>query len=85
MDRFSLMKSSLTLMGVGGDEEVNIDELASNLSIYKDQLHQVRQLLIDESSNSEYVDMERELCEILLTTNIDIHSKSCLPPTLILT
>jgi hypothetical protein len=26
---------------VGGDEEVNIDELASNLSIYKDQLHQV--------------------------------------------
>jgi hypothetical protein len=27
--------------GGGGDEEVNIDELASNLSIYKDQLHQV--------------------------------------------
>ncbi|WJX75540.1 valine--tRNA ligase [Trifolium repens] len=50
--------------GGGGDEEVNIDELASNLSIYKDQLHQVRQLLIDEPSNSEYVDMERELCEL---------------------
>jgi survival-of-motor-neuron-related-splicing factor 30 len=53
---------------VGGDEEVNIDELASNLSIYKDQLHQVRQLLIDEPSNSEYVDMERELCEVIALT-----------------
>ncbi|GAU44669.1 hypothetical protein TSUD_204490 [Trifolium subterraneum] len=56
------------MQGGGGDEEVNIDELASNLSIYKDQLHQVRQLLIDEPSNSEYVDMERELCEVIALT-----------------
>ncbi|RYR76013.1 hypothetical protein Ahy_A01g000607 isoform A [Arachis hypogaea] len=48
-----------------GGEEVSIEELASNLSTYKDQLHQVRQLLKDEPGNSEYVDMERELNEIL--------------------
>lgn len=47
-----------------GGDEVSIEELASNLSLYKDQLHQVRQLLNDEPSNSEYVDMERELSEV---------------------
>lgn len=73
-----------------GGDEVNIQELASNLSLYKDQLNQVssiqlfthtlfntldnsflhsppnqvRQLLNDEPSNSEYVDMERELSEV---------------------
>ncbi|CAL5199659.1 unnamed protein product [Lathyrus oleraceus] len=49
-------------------DEVNIQELASNLTIYKDQLNQVRQLLNDEPSNSEYVDMERELCEVIALT-----------------
>ncbi|KAK7292517.1 hypothetical protein RIF29_08299 [Crotalaria pallida] len=55
--------------GGGGEEEVSIEELASNLSIYKDQLHQVRQLLNDgQSANSEYVDMERELTEVIALT-----------------
>ncbi|KAI5414352.1 uncharacterized protein LOC127138244 [Lathyrus oleraceus] len=49
-------------------DEVNIQELASNLTIYKDQLNQVRQLLNDEPSNTEYVDMERELCEVIALT-----------------
>ncbi|QCD79715.1 survival of motor neuron-related-splicing factor 30 [Vigna unguiculata] len=51
-----------------GGDEVSIEELASNLSLYKDQLHQVRQLLNDEPSNSEYVDMERELSEVIALT-----------------
>ncbi|XP_058752815.1 uncharacterized protein LOC131626003 [Vicia villosa] len=51
-----------------GGDEVNIQELASNLTIYKDQLNQVRELLNDEPSNSEYVDMERELCEVIALT-----------------
>ncbi|WVZ26945.1 hypothetical protein V8G54_000120 (mitochondrion) [Vigna mungo] len=42
--------------------------MASNLSLYKDQLHQVRQLLNYEPSNSEYVDMERELSEVIALT-----------------
>ncbi|KAM7251884.1 hypothetical protein ACFE04_023767 [Oxalis oulophora] len=49
--------------GGGEDEEVNIQELATNLSTYKDQLQQVRQLLEDDPENSEYVDMEKELRE----------------------
>ena len=46
-----------------GGEELSIDELASNLSTYKDQLQQVRKLLVDDPRNSEYVDMEKELEE----------------------
>ncbi|XP_020518954.1 survival of motor neuron-related-splicing factor 30 isoform X3 [Amborella trichopoda] len=48
-----------------GGEELSIDELASNLSTYKDQLHQVRKLLEDDPNNSEYKDMEKELEEVL--------------------
>ncbi|KAB5574502.1 hypothetical protein DKX38_001696 [Salix brachista] len=44
--------------------EVSIEDLASNLSTYKEQLHQVRQLLVDDPGNSEYVDMEKELMEV---------------------
>ncbi|KAG5625766.1 hypothetical protein H5410_010984 [Solanum commersonii] len=44
-------------------DEVSIEELASNLSTYKEQLQQVRQLLHDEPDNSEYSDMEKELVE----------------------
>uniref|UniRef100_A0A3Q7ER66 Tudor domain-containing protein n=1 Tax=Solanum lycopersicum TaxID=4081 RepID=A0A3Q7ER66_SOLLC len=44
-------------------DEVSIEELASNLSTYKEQLQQVRQLLHDEPDNSEYIDMEKELAE----------------------
>lgn len=51
-----------------GGDEVNIQELASNLSLYKDQLNQVRELLNDDPSNTEYVDMERELCEVIALT-----------------
>ncbi|XP_057417596.1 uncharacterized protein LOC130711849 isoform X1 [Lotus japonicus] len=51
-----------------GSDEVSIEELASNLSTYKDQLYQVRQLLNDDPSNSEYVDMERELREVIALT-----------------
>ncbi|KAK6915843.1 Survival motor neuron, Tudor domain [Dillenia turbinata] len=52
----------------GGGEEVSIDELASNLSTYKDQLLQVRKLLGDDPGNSEYVDMEKELEEVIALT-----------------
>ncbi|XP_019450384.1 PREDICTED: survival of motor neuron-related-splicing factor 30-like isoform X1 [Lupinus angustifolius] len=51
-----------------GGEEVSIQELASNLSIYKDQLHQVRQLLNDDHANSDYLDMERDLTEVIALT-----------------
>ncbi|KAJ6342973.1 hypothetical protein OIU78_010817 [Salix suchowensis] len=49
-------------------EEVSIEDLASNLSTYKEQLHQVRQLLVDDPGNSEYVDMEKELMEVIALT-----------------
>lgn len=51
-----------------GGEELSIDELASNLSTYKDQLQQVRKLLVDDPENSEYVDMEKELEEVIVLT-----------------
>lgn len=54
-------------MQSGGDE-VSIDELSSNLSTYKEQLLQVQQLLRDEPRNSEYVDMEKELVEVIALT-----------------
>ncbi|KAA3477910.1 Survival of motor neuron-related-splicing factor 30 [Gossypium australe] len=46
-----------------GTDELSIDDLASNLSTYKEQLQQVRQLLADDPGNAEYVDMEKELAE----------------------
>ncbi|XP_031382419.1 survival of motor neuron-related-splicing factor 30 isoform X2 [Punica granatum] len=52
----------------GGEEELSIDELASNLSIYKDQLQQVRQLLADDPGNAEYADMQKELAEVIALT-----------------
>ncbi|THG21583.1 hypothetical protein TEA_019596 [Camellia sinensis var. sinensis] len=52
----------------GGSEELSIEELASNLSTYKDQLQQVRKLLDDDPGNSEYVDMEKELAEVISLT-----------------
>ncbi|XP_044491067.1 survival of motor neuron-related-splicing factor 30 [Mangifera indica] len=51
-----------------GGEELSIEELFSNLSTYKEQLQQVRQLLVDDPGNSEYVDMERELTEVITLT-----------------
>ncbi|KAL3515771.1 hypothetical protein ACH5RR_022673 [Cinchona calisaya] len=51
-----------------GSEEVRVEELASNLSTYKEQLQQVRKLLDDEPGNSEYLDMEKELVEVISLT-----------------
>ncbi|XP_038876515.1 survival of motor neuron-related-splicing factor 30 [Benincasa hispida] len=51
-----------------GGEDVSIEELANNLSTYKDQLQQVRQLLDDDPGNSEYIDMEKELEEVIALT-----------------
>uniref|UniRef100_A0A5B6YTP7 Survival of motor neuron-related-splicing factor 30 n=1 Tax=Davidia involucrata TaxID=16924 RepID=A0A5B6YTP7_DAVIN len=52
----------------GGDEELSIEELVSNLSTYKEQLQQVRKLLDDDPGKSEYADMERELVEVIALT-----------------
>ncbi|KAL1225643.1 hypothetical protein V5N11_004981 [Cardamine amara subsp. amara] len=52
----------------GGVEEVSIEELASNLSMYNEQLEQVRQLLSEDPRNSEYADMEKELKEVIALT-----------------
>lgn len=56
------------MQGGDGGDEVSIKELASNLSTYKDQLHQVKQLLADDPGNAEYADMERELTEVIALT-----------------
>ncbi|XP_009341382.2 survival of motor neuron-related-splicing factor 30 isoform X1 [Pyrus x bretschneideri] len=51
-----------------GGEELSIQELTSSLSTYKDQLHQVKELLADDPANSEYADMARELNEVIALT-----------------
>ncbi|RAL49534.1 hypothetical protein DM860_012967 [Cuscuta australis] len=51
-----------------GGDEVSIEELATNLSTYREQLQQVRALLKDDRSNSEYLDMEKELVEVIALT-----------------
>ncbi|KAI3445545.1 hypothetical protein Pfo_002210 [Paulownia fortunei] len=55
-------------MESGEGEEVNVEELASNLSTYKEQLEQVRKLLNDDPKNSEFLDMEKELVEVIALT-----------------
>ncbi|KAL0348187.1 UNVERIFIED_CONTAM: Survival of motor neuron-related-splicing factor 30 [Sesamum angustifolium] len=55
-------------MESGEGEEVNIEELVANLSTYKDQLQQVRKLLNDDPKNSEFLDMEKELVEVIQLT-----------------
>ncbi|XP_057797891.1 uncharacterized protein LOC131013971 isoform X1 [Salvia miltiorrhiza] len=49
-------------------EKVNIEELTANLSTYEDQLQQVRKLLNDDPKNSEFLDMEKELVEVIALT-----------------
>lgn len=51
-----------------GGEELSIEELASNLSTYKEQLQQVKMLLADDPGNSEYADMAKELEEVIALT-----------------
>lgn len=54
---------------MSGGEELSIEELASNLSTYQEQLQQVRKLLDNDPGNSEYVDMEKELVEVISLTH----------------
>ncbi|XP_078181861.1 nucleic acid binding/RNA binding protein isoform X1 [Carex rostrata] len=49
-------------------DDLSIEELASNLSTYKDQLVEVKKLLADDPGNSEYADMEKELEEVIALT-----------------
>ncbi|CAL9072655.1 unnamed protein product [Musa textilis] len=51
-----------------GAEDLSIEDLASNVSTYKDQLREVRKLLADDPGNSEYADMEKELEEVIALT-----------------
>uniref|UniRef100_A0ACD6A043 Uncharacterized protein n=3 Tax=Avena sativa TaxID=4498 RepID=A0ACD6A043_AVESA len=52
-------------------DDLSVEELASNLSTYKDQLREVRKLIKekkDDAGISEYVDMEKELQEVISLT-----------------
>lgn len=51
---------------------MSVDQLASNLSTYKEQLQQVRKLLNDDPGNAEYADMEKELEEVILIHNCSL-------------
>lgn len=51
-----------------GGEDVNFEDLASNLFTYKEQLNEVKKLLADDPGNSEFVDMEKELIEVIALT-----------------
>ncbi|KAH7576028.1 hypothetical protein ACOSP7_003887 [Xanthoceras sorbifolium] len=51
-----------------GGEELSIEGLFSTLSTYKEQLQQVRQLLVDDPGNAEYAEMEKELTEVIALT-----------------
>ncbi|CAO2829860.1 unnamed protein product [Amaranthus hypochondriacus] len=51
-----------------GGEELSIQELTSNISTYREQLQQVKLLLADDPSNSEYKDMQKELEEVIALT-----------------
>ncbi|TVU43744.1 hypothetical protein EJB05_10235 [Eragrostis curvula] len=52
-------------------DDLSVEELASNLSTYKDQLREVRKLIKgkkDDPGISEYLDMEKELQEVITLT-----------------
>ncbi|XP_047080430.1 survival of motor neuron-related-splicing factor 30-like [Lolium rigidum] len=52
-------------------DDLSVEELASNLTTYKDQLREVRKLIKekkDDNGISEYVDMEKELQEVITLT-----------------
>ncbi|KAG6528447.1 survival of motor neuron-related-splicing factor 30-like [Zingiber officinale] len=49
-------------------DDLSIEELASNLSTYKDQLREIRKLSSYDPGNSEYEDMEKELEEVIALT-----------------
>ncbi|KAI4342224.1 hypothetical protein MLD38_026872 [Melastoma candidum] len=56
------------MQGGGGEEQLSMEELASNLSTYQDQLHQMKELLLDDPQNSEFLDMQKELEEVIALT-----------------
>ena len=48
-------------------EDLSVEELASNLSTYKEQLREVRKIIKEKNDDpgiSEYLDMEKELQEV---------------------
>ncbi|XP_062191888.1 uncharacterized protein LOC133895514 [Phragmites australis] len=52
-------------------EDLSVEELASNLSTYKEQLREVRKLIKEKKDDpgiSEYLDMEKELQEVITLT-----------------
>nr|ACG41872.1 hypothetical protein [Zea mays]ACG42740.1 hypothetical protein [Zea mays] len=52
-------------------EDLSVEELASNLSTYKEQLREVKKLIKekkDDAGISEYIDMEKELQEVITLT-----------------
>lgn len=51
-----------------GVDDVNMEELTSNLATYKEQLDEVKKLLVDDPGNIEYADMEKELIEVIALT-----------------
>ncbi|KAG6508929.1 hypothetical protein ZIOFF_034311 [Zingiber officinale] len=61
-----------------GGEDLSIEELASNLSTYKDQLREIKKILADDPGNSEYIDMEKELEEVYSFMMTDGLPSSCL-------
>ncbi|KAL6176332.1 hypothetical protein ACLB2K_052966 [Fragaria x ananassa] len=54
--------------GEGGDELTTIQELSSNLSLYDEQLRQIKDFLAQDPGNSEYADLEKELLEAIAMT-----------------
>ncbi|XP_074275074.1 uncharacterized protein LOC141599076 [Silene latifolia] len=55
------------MQGDGGDE-LSIRELTSNIITYKQQLNHVKTLLADDPGNAEYMEMEKELEEVINLT-----------------
>ncbi|KAJ1255649.1 hypothetical protein BS78_07G012000 [Paspalum vaginatum] len=52
-------------------EDLSVEELASNLSTYKEQLREVKKLIKEKKDDpgiSEYLDMEKELQEVITLT-----------------
>ncbi|KAF0898219.1 hypothetical protein E2562_005819 [Oryza meyeriana var. granulata] len=52
-------------------EDLSVEELASNLSTYKEQLREVRKIIKEKKDDpgiSEYLDMEKELQEVITLT-----------------
>ncbi|AQK51161.1 nucleic acid binding [Zea mays] len=63
-------------------EDLSVEELASNLSTYKEQLREVKKLIKekkDDAGISEYIDMEKELQEVssflILSCNVIPHAR----------